>query len=226
MRTSLALLVAAAASASAATISYSNTLSVNGTNTYSNLTLSKFNSNLGTLTGVTITVNELSVDGYFSATAINGNGVLSGFTTTATLRQAVGSNLGFTTITGVADAADTLVISPGVGTILTQDIAQTFSVTKYYLAQDAVTNVDSSNWANYTAVGSGQVVTFQLKNNPSASVTAPTGQFTTTPVTGFADITVTYTYDAPIPEASTYGLILGGLALAGAAVRRRKQLAK
>ena len=226
MRTSFALLVAAAASASAATISYSNTLTVNGTNTYSNLTLSKFNSNLGTLTGVTLTVNELSVDGQFSATAINGNGILSGFTTTATLRQAVGSGLGFTTITGVADAADDLVITPGVGTILTQDIAQTFSVTNYYITQNAVTNVDASSWANYTAAGSGQVVTFQLKNNPSASVTAPTGQFTTTPVTGFADITVTYTYEVPVPEASTYGLILGGLALAGAAVRRRQKAAK
>jgi hypothetical protein len=34
--------------------------------------------------------------------------------------------------------------------------------------------------------------------------------------------TLQLTY-APIPEPSTYGLILGALALAGAAIRRRKK---
>lgn len=225
MRTSLALL-AAAASASAASVSFSNTLTVQGNNLYANLTLGKFDSSLGTLTGVTLTVNEFSVQGDFIATAINGNGTLSAFSTIATLRQALGSGLGFTTATGTADASEDLVITPGLGTVLTQDVAQGFDLTEYIFLQNAVTNVASGNWAAYTG-NAGEVVTFQLKNNPSATVSAPTGQFTTTTVTSFADMTVTYTYTpTPVPEASTYGMILGGLALAGAAVRRRQKAAK
>lgn len=38
-------------------------------------------------------------------------------------------------------------------------------------------------------------------------------------------VTLTYTY-APVPEPSTYGIILGGLALAGAVVARRRKQAK
>lgn len=40
------------------------------------------------------------------------------------------------------------------------------------------------------------------------------------------DVVLNYTAAPAVPEPSTYGLILGGLALAGAAIRRRKQVSK
>ncbi len=224
MRTSLALLAASSAAVFAAppasqTVSYSNTLTVNGTNTYSDLTLSQFNTNLGTLIGVTLTVNEFSIGGTFDATAVNGPGVLNYFGTSAFLRQKVTNSLGFTTLSVTESTDDNLVITPGVGAALTQDVTQQFSITEYIIAQNAVTNVASGFWSAYEGTGS---IYLQLKNNPGITMTAPTAQFSGTNATAFADVTVTYTY-TPVPEPSTYGLMLGGLALAGAALRRRRK---
>lgn len=222
MRTSSVLLLAAAASASAATISFSNTATALGNSTFVNLSLSKFDTNLGTLTGVTLTINEFSVQGSFTATAVSGTGILNYFGTTATLRQSTSNTLGFTTRTGAESTDDNLVITPGVGTSLSDGQSQIFSITEFIFLANDVSNVDSSFWSAYQ--GSGSVL-FQVRNSPVAQLTAETASFSTANATSFADMTVTYTY-TPVPEASTYGLILGGLALAGAAVRRRKQSAK
>lgn len=221
MRLCLPALLAAAASASAATVSFNNTLTVNGNNTYSDLALSKFNTNLGQLTAVTLTVNEFSVGGTFDATAIGGNGVLSYFGTNAVLRQKSVNALGFSSLNVTESTEDNLVLTPGVGFSLSQNITQQFSITEYILAQNAVTNVASGFWSAYEGIG---FVYLQLKNNPNITLTAPTAQFSGVGATAFADVTVTYTYiPAPVPEPSTYGLVLGGLALAGAAVRRRRK---
>lgn len=225
MRLPILALVAAAAVASAETQSYNASTTAFGNNTYNSLALTKFDTSLGTLTSVTLTLNELSIEGFFSATAIGGNGQLSFFGTTARLQQNPVNTLGFAAEVGTQSTDDALVVNPGVGTLLTQDIAQQFSITKYIFVTNEVTTVDSSLWSAYQANGGGYIY-FQLKNNPQATVTAPTGQFTTTNATAFADITVTYTYTpSPVPEPSTYGAILGGLALAGAAIRRRRKAA-
>jgi len=225
MRLPILALTAAAATASAATISFSNTATAAGNTTFVDFGLSKFDTTLGTLTGVTLTINEFSVQGSFTATNNLGDGTLAGFITTARLRQNAVNSLGFTAQEGTAEAGDNLTISPapGVGYTLLQGVPQTFTLTELVFVSAASTNVDSSFWSAYQ--GSGNIL-FQLRNNPNATVSSGDGSFNTIAATSFADLTVTYTYTpAPIPEPSTYGAILGGLALVGAAIRRRRKSA-
>lgn len=217
-------LLASSGAASAATISYSNTGTALGNSTYVDIALTKFDPSLGTLTGVTLTLNEFSVSGSFTATAASGSGVLNYFGTTATVRQKSTNLLGFSQQIGSASTDEDLVISPGVGYTLNQGQSQIFSITEYVFLSNLVSNISSANWAAYEGAGN---VFLQLKNSPVASLTAETASFSTAAATSFADFTVTYTYTAaPVPEPSTYGIVLGGLALIGAVVARRRKISK
>ena len=222
MRLPIFALTAAAATASASTVSFNNSAFAAGNSTYFNIDLSKFDTSLGTLTGVTVTINEFSVQGSFTATAVSGSGDLNFFGTTATLRQDPSNTLGFTIRNGTESTDDNIVITPSVGTTLSEGQTQTFTITEYIFLSNVASSVDSSFWSAYQ--GSGDIL-FQLRNSPTATLTAETAQFSNTLATSFADMTVTYTY-TPVPEPSTYGMILGGLALAGAALRRRQKAAK
>jgi len=223
MRLPILALTAAAATASAATISYDGSAFAAGNNTFAGFGLSKFDTSLGTLTGVTLTINKFSIQGSFTATAVSGSGDLNYFGTIATLRQDPSNTLGFTTRTGIESTDDNVVITPVVGTTLTEGQTQVFSITEFIFLSDIDTTIDSSLWSAYQGTGD---ILFQIRNNPTATLTAETAQFSNTLATSFADLTVTYTYTpAPIPEPSTYGAILGGLALVGAAIRRRRKSA-
>ena len=98
MRTSLLALLLAA-SAQAAVSSNSATLTVNGNGIYDTLELNQFNTALGTLTGVSVRVNSLSIQGDFTATA--GSGVTNAKVqrlTSEILLSDYNESPGFTTI--------------------------------------------------------------------------------------------------------------------------------
>ena len=221
VRTSLLTGLAAAflaTSATAATVSFSDTKSVGAA--YTDFYLGKFNTGLGTLTAVQIKIDFSTLAGSFTVTngevlAINVSQIKSYFDLSENLTLGVSQYSPSKTVTTspAMSAALPVVIAAG-GT-------QTFTVSAQNLVTNYTENILSGYFSAYQSVGGLGTVALSANDGQMITTTGSIYSVNASSLGASTKMTVTYTYDA-VPEPTTIGLlaVAGGVILL--AVRRRR----
>lgn len=216
-----ASILAAAAVASAipsSTIVQSKTYSILGNSGTENLTFNQFNSALGTLTGVYVESTGTLTGSFLVSKSGGGSVTVTSSSDEMYLTFAAsGPSLTSSKLTPISTTPD----SGATGTTFNAAASPvTFTVDSSQVLTLASTDL-TADWASWFT-GNG---TRTVEVSQGAGVTTSGANYTT----DFANlalggsVTLTYYYTAaPVPEASTYGIALGGLALVGAVIRRRR----
>jgi len=204
-------------------ISFTNNATAQGDGVPVNLALGKFDTGLGTLNSVVVTINFGSLGGSFDVTAspVNAANVTSA-SGIPSVQAAPTNSLGFTSsapgLVGVT-TSPSLAFSVPAGTL------QTFSVNSTNWVANSAQNINSSFWGAYQSAGGVGSVIFQVANTPFIFISGGGYTLNATAFTATADMTVTYNYSptAAVPEPGTWAV--GALLLGGAAytVWRRRQ---
>ena len=205
--------------AHAATVTNYSGIALAGSS-YTNFLIAKFDSSLGTLTGIKVFVSTAGLQGSVGITNNDTTTAsIEGYDSTFNIRQAAGTDLGYgsaksDTLTDVGTTPhwNTVTLAPGGGTqVLTIDGGFSFSI--------ADVDIASSAFGAYQSVGGTGSVTFEARNTQAVSVTG--GNFNVNSTAAFANtnVGITYTYNA-IPEPSAFALL--GLGALGLVARRRR----
>ena len=221
--------VAIASGAFAASVSYTNTATASGNGSATTLSLQKFNTSLGDLQGVVVTVSFVTLQGTFDIQSISGDVSVSAAYGQPVLREASTNSLGFTQL-GATDFTGYVPVTatPSLPFTINSGSSQTFTVTPKTAFTNNVQTIGTNFWASYKASGA-QNMAFQLLNTPFIQTSGGTLTQSVEAFTASSTMSVTYTYDAgpsPIPESST--VVAGAfltLAAAGTYVRRRSSRA-
>lgn len=138
------------AAAQQSNLSFANSATANGLNSYFNIALGKFNTSLGSLDSVTVTVHSAVLGGSFIIGAPN-PALSQDYEDAAariTIRQATTNSLGFTTLgelsTTVTTTPAPVITIPG-GTTNTFNVVPLNAVNN--TAPNAIQSIDSAFWA-------------------------------------------------------------------------------
>lgn len=207
-------------------ISFTNNSIANGNNTFADIALNKFDTGLGALTGVVVTVNFTTIGGDFTVSTPGDSFTPADVESAAariTIRQATTNSLGFTQLGQSTFGVGT---TPGLTyTVGAPSGSQVFAVSSTNVFVANAQNISSGFWSAYQSAGGAGSVIFQVRNNPDITVSGGVFSLNALAFTADANMTVTYTYDptTAVPEPGTWAvgaLLLGGAAFA---VWRRRQ---
>jgi hypothetical protein len=205
-------------------VSFTNSATASGNGTYVNLALNKFNTGLGTLTAVNVTINFVSLGGNFTVVNIDEDFSIQLTQASAgvVIQEVLGSGLGYSAATSDAVVSTT----PGLPYEIDPSGSKLFVVAPQTTLVASSQDIASNFWAPYQSAEGSGTVTFQVKNSPSFDI-AGLGEAAFSPkkFTSTANMTVTYTYWTTAPEPGQVAaslLLLGGIG--GYMVLRRRRL--
>ena len=213
------LIATSAQAAQTKTVSFSSgTQTLVGT--YSDFLLGKFDTGLGTLTGVEIKVDFSTLAGSFTVTSQTASTVsVTAFDNNLKLRQKSSNSLGFTATTLYIESATT---SPNwTSTSVGGNSSEVFTIVGGQSYTFTPQNISSGYFSAYQSVGGVGSVVLQAMNTTSVGVFGGSYGVNSDSTGASTKMTVTYTYDT-VPEPGTIGLlaVAGGVILL--AVRRRR----
>lgn len=223
-------------SAHAAGNTITNSVTVDSGITYVNLDFPKFDLRLGTLTGVTVTVDFSTLQGSFALTNQDAlANTVSGVTGSLYLKSVDAS-----TVTGFASSKIDLGSAAVDPTVITttpdwQTAALPTSDTVTFtigsgqdFVTDFVTNIPVGKIANYASADGTGVVSFQAKETNNVAIQGAGEIYTvtvnTSNMTAKTKMTVAYTY-APtvVPEPTTWVMLMGGIGMLALGQRFRRR---
>jgi len=197
-----------------------------------NFALGKFDTGLGTLTGVTLTVFCIE-QGYSTVSNLS----LTTAVKVKSLTDYIEVVSNQTDATDYVSSSKTFITNPSTaginGNSLPANTTRSYTINAtQILVNNETVAITSDYWAAYSSIGGVGTVSFDAVNAPNISVTGAEATLNNNNVTANTTLTLTYTYDVnpgpvPVPEASTVivQLLIVGAGIGLFVIRRRRTLA-